>query len=360
MPLERVGWVPFDPVPTPEEQELLAELAESSRAPRPRQPTEPTTPPREVEPTVELPGTGLPVDLGAPGPRRPRAGRRVDLPHPAPGRPAPPAHRRPDRRGPRRVDHRHRRARRPRRRRRTPAHADRGGAPGVPARSRSACRASLAGLAPIVDRARYSGDAGVGGGRRARPGATSTPSTTASAIRGPPASSRSCHPVRQVARLRSTVGLTRRAAPWHAELPDTAVISSSEAPDDIPDVSIEARIGDGADRHRVPRRARRVRPPGRREGVPVRAERPGLRRATASTGRSASPARCPDCPTCPSRARRRHHPDVTGRPYLVSTLYDGGHAARSRAPGRSDDGGRVGRDRRRPRRRASRPCTSSA
>lgn len=103
----------------------------------------------------------------------------------------------------------------------------------------------LAGMTPIVDRARYGGDgatpgdAGLAWGyaMAALERLPRSTSTRLSAIR---------RPRRAWARLASTFGVARTGASWSAVLPDTAVLSSAEAPSDIPGVTVAARIGEGA------------------------------------------------------------------------------------------------------------------
>ena len=103
----------------------------------------------------------------------------------------------------------------------------------------------IGGMAPIVDRVRYSG----------RPASDEDADITWAYVDAigtrlsDTASSRLvalAHPVRTWRRLRWTAGRTYRSEPWQTELPATAMISSADAPDDIPEVSIDARIGDGS------------------------------------------------------------------------------------------------------------------
>ena len=219
VPLERVGWVPFDPVPTPEEQELQAEQAEEQQSTSTTQPTEPTTPPREVEPTVESgrasrgSGCSWPSSSSGWWPRGPSSPRSSS---------AGAAGASPTRRPPvlaawttatdalavrdTGVGPQH-----------TPTEVVRLGAGELPV----SVPGLLAGLAPIVDRARYSGDP-----TSEEDAALAWAYVDAVEDRlGHPwtrASSRSSTPAASSPACASTRGLTRRAEPWHAELPDTA------------------------------------------------------------------------------------------------------------------------------------------
>jgi serine/threonine protein kinase len=100
-------------------------------------------------------------------------------------------------------------------------------------------------MAPIVDRARYSG----------------VPATDADAAlawahadavleRMPPTravrTAALRHPGRMRERLRSTRGLARRREAWRGTLPDTSLLTAGSAPDDIPNVTVAARIGEGS------------------------------------------------------------------------------------------------------------------
>ena len=319
VPLERVGWVPFDPVPTPEEQELQAEQAEEQQTTSTTEPTEPTTPPREVEPTVES-GPGFPwiwvllalVVVGMlaawtfltpllVGRRR----RRIADPTAAvlaawtTATDALAVH-------DTGVGPQH-----------TPTEVVRLGAGELPV----SVPGLLAGLAPIVDRARYSGESA-----SEEDAALAWAYVDAVEDRlGHPWTKRLeplLHPARQRARLRSTRGLTRRTQPWHAELPDTALISSSDAPDDIPDVSIEARIGDGA----TGTVYRGVHVPSGRQ-VAVKVFRYGPKDPGFDETRFDWEVRIArevsGLPHLPEVLAAAITP-VSGRPYLVSTLYEGG------------------------------------
>jgi len=242
-PLALTGWAPFDPVPTPAEQERLAQLAQQPTPDPAKPPAVDGAPPQQVA-TSNLPGSGFPwwwVIVAAvvlaivaawtfllPLMVRSRRQKTAD-----------------------------------------PADAvlaawstvcdeltDRnvGLASNLtPGEVVSVCSASMpisvpglvSGIAPMVDRVRYSGvpgtpeDAGAAWGHveALDERLPSTWSTRLTALR---------HPIRQIRRLASTVGVARQAGRWRAELPDTAVISSAEAPSDIPDVGIDARIGDGS------------------------------------------------------------------------------------------------------------------
>ncbi len=54
------------------------------------------------------------------------------------------------------------------------------------------------------------------------------------------------HPARALDRARAARRIPTRRAPWRGELPASAALSSREAPSDIPDVTIDARIGEGS------------------------------------------------------------------------------------------------------------------
>ena len=159
-------------------------------------------------------------------------------------------------------------------------------------------------------------------------------------------------------RLRSTVGVDRRAEPWHAELPDTALISSSDAPGDIPDVSIEARIGDGA----TGTVYRGVHVPSGR-AVAVKVFRYGPADPGFDDNRFDWEVRIArevsGLPNLPEVLAAGITP-TSGRPYLVSTLYDGRDAPRPGAPGRPDDHRRGHRASAPTSPPPSSPCTSSA
>ena len=306
-PLAITGWVPFDPVPTPAEQERLAQLAQQP-TPEPAQPpTVDGSAPREVA-TSSLPGSGIPwwwvvvavavlglvaawtFLLPPPGPCPTTEGRRSG--------------RRRSRRWSTVCDEL----------------TDRNVAlsPNLtPGEVVSVCSATMpisvpglvAGIAPVVDRVRYGGapgtpeDAGSAWvtSRRSTIGFR-TRRRRVTALR---------HPVRQARRLASTIGVPRHAGRWRAELPDTAVISSAEAPGDIPEVGIDARIGDGST-GTVYRGV--FGPTG--ESVAVKVFRYGPNdpgsTATGSTGRSASPERCPACPTCRSSSTPGSPPPPAG------------------------------------------------
>lgn len=103
----------------------------------------------------------------------------------------------------------------------------------------------LQGMAPLVDRVRYSGhpagdaDAGLAWGYAA---AILERLPSSWRVRLAPV----LHPRRAWGRLVGALRTPRRRARWHAPLPETAVVSTSEAPGDIPEVTIEARIGEGS------------------------------------------------------------------------------------------------------------------
>jgi hypothetical protein len=179
----------------------------------------------------------------------------------------------------------------------------------------------IAGLGPLVDRARYSGrsaadeDAGLAWAYTdAILERLPTSRTTKLAA--------ARDPRRPFKRLMALRGVERRAEPWTADLPDTAVLAIGEAPTDIDDIEVEARIGDGST-GTVYRAAHR--PTGATVAVKVFRYGPGdpgfdqqrfdweVRIAQSISG----------LPHLPEVVGAGITP-VSKRPYLVSTLYEDG------------------------------------
>lgn len=247
-PLARSGWTARDPLPTPDEQRQQAQLAlQTERRPEPEpEPAEPAAPPRRVEPTkpgddgtslasVALAGAVVTAVLAAtawalvvPALIRRRRRRTADPSKAVHAAWATVTDALVDRNIA--IDGQH-----------TPQEVVRVSAGLVPV----TLPRLLDGMAPIVDRARYSGDAstdadaglawGYAGVALERLG--STWPTRVAALR---------RPRRAASRLAGTIGVPRRRSPWTAKLPETAVMSSAEAPADIPGVTVAARIGEGS------------------------------------------------------------------------------------------------------------------
>lgn len=247
-PLTDNGWVPFDPVPTPEEQRLLAQQAADPPPPPTTEPPPAEPPPTEVEPlspaepadrTTELLVVAIVVAavllvglwLWAVVIPRLVVRRRRHTADPAEAVAAAWA---------------------------TACDAliDRGVdlvGSNTPSETARHCAGSvapavqwlIAGLGPLVDRARY-------GGGTVTPEDAGQAWAYTSAILDRLPSTRSKrlapvrHPRRAARRIGSVRGLERVRAAWSGSLPDTALLSGSEAPADIPDVEVQARIGDGS------------------------------------------------------------------------------------------------------------------
>lgn len=247
-PLALSGWTARDPLPTPDEQRQQAQLAlQTERPPDPDpEPAPPVPPARQVEPTkpgddgialasIALAGLTIAGLIAAavwafvvPALVRRRRRRTADASEAVHAAWATVTDALVDRNIAIEAQH-------------TPQEVVRISAGLVPV----TLPRLLDGMAPIVDRARYSGDgasdgdAGLAWGYAAvaleRLGG-SWPARLAPLRR----------PRRAAARLAGTLGVARRRAPWTAALPDTAVVSSAEAPADIPGVTVAARIGEGS------------------------------------------------------------------------------------------------------------------
>lgn len=247
-PLARSGWTVFDPLPTPDEQRQQAQLARQQE-PEPEPEPEagdPVPPVRQVEPRAfGDDGTsgvvkGLLVmgglagvivlawTLVLPGMVRRRRRRIADPALAVQAAWTTVTDALVDRAIALDVHH-------------TPAEVVRVATGRVPV----ALPRVLAGMTPMVDRARYGGagatpdDAGLAWGyaMAALERLPASTSTRLAALRRP----------RQAwARLASTFGVARTRRPWSAVLPDTAVLSTADAPSDIPGVSVAARIGEGS------------------------------------------------------------------------------------------------------------------
>lgn len=245
-PLVRAGWVPFDPLPTPDEQRQQAQLARQSDPPPPEpEETETTAPPRVVKPievdarrpyaawalavvlavavvlaiawTVILPRLVL---------RRRR--RLADPVHAVHGAWAAVVDALVDRDVG--VDAQH-----------TPKEVARVAAGRVPV----VVPRLLETMAPIVDRVRYSGAPAAEADAElawAHADAVLERLPRTRAVRTAPI----VHPARALARWRSTAGQPTRRAAWKGALPDTALVASGAAPEDIPGVTVAARIGEGS------------------------------------------------------------------------------------------------------------------
>lgn len=246
-PLARAGWRAFDPLPTPDEQAQQAQLARQADpppAPEP-EPADAVTPPRVVEPVDRA--TERPIPLYVVGAavtvataalavwtfvlpllvarRRRRVadpseavraawatvaealvdrGLEIDAPH-------------------------------------TPSEVARLAGGRLPV----AIPRLVEGLAPLVDRVRYSG-------QPATPAEAAEAWAYADAIveRLPSDRRRRLAPLRRpgqaLDRWRSTRGLDRQRARWRGTLPDTALLRAGSAPDDVPGVTLAAKVGEGS------------------------------------------------------------------------------------------------------------------
>lgn len=246
VPLEQSGWAPFDVIPTSEEQQAQTELLRSTpRTDPPQTDNDPNVEDIElVDPTVDEPGTswirplallgGLLTVLSlcwiyaVPGIIT-RRRRRVATPSAA-------------------VD--------------TAwltvyeALADREvplGAHLTPSEviSTAAGRTPftvprlLAHVAPLVDAVHYSGEPATeqDAGR-----AWSLTAIVLEQLPNVPLLRRASvrHPARQFRRLLAAFKLGQGGVKWQADLPDDMVLARQDAPNDIPDVNVEARIGEGS------------------------------------------------------------------------------------------------------------------
>lgn len=246
-PLARAGWRAFDPLPTPDEQAQQAQLARQAEpppAPEP-EPADAASPLRVVEPADRVAERSIAREvLGAivaltavllaawtflvpfvVTRRRRRAadpsdavraawatvadalvdrGLQIDAPH-------------------------------------TPSEVARLAGGRLPV----AVARLIEGLGPLVDRVRYSG-------QPATPEAAAEAWAFANAIleRLPADRRRWLAPLRRpgqaLGRWRTTRGLARRRAAWRGTLPDTALLRAGAAPDDVPGVTLAAKVGEGA------------------------------------------------------------------------------------------------------------------
>lgn len=246
-PLALAGWRAFDPLPTPDEQAQQAELARRAEPPPAPEldPAEAATPPRVVEPVDRVTERPIARSVGAAIAvlitlllafwtfvlprvvtyRRRRVadpseavraawvtvaealvdrGLEVDSPH-------------------------------------TPSEVARLAGGRLPI----AVPRLIEGLAPLVDRVRYSG-------QPAPPEAAADAWAYANAIleRLPSDRRRWLAPLRRPGRAldrwRTTRGIVRRRAAWRGTLPDTALLTAGAAPDDIPGVTLAAKVGEGS------------------------------------------------------------------------------------------------------------------
>ena len=244
-PLVDNGWIPFDPLPTAAEQELQAQLADDDPPePEPDEP-EPDDQPVEVTP-VDRPDDPSAWPWMVAGAAATLLALLLVWSKVVPAR----------------TVHRRRRIADPwaavhaawatvtdaftdldlgLRGSHTPAEVVRLGAGQLPV----GVPWLVAGLGPIVDRVRYSGleateeDAGLAWAyaneildRTPRPRPTAFLPLT--------------RPKRTWDRLASTFGVARRSDPWHADLPDSAILATDQAPTDLPDLDLQARIGEGS------------------------------------------------------------------------------------------------------------------
>lgn len=244
-PLARSGWTTVDPLPTPDEQRQQAQLAGQSEPPPPEPEEAEATPPRLVEPVDRVQERPIVVyvllavaallavivtswTLLVPAVVS-RRRRRIEGPSSAVhGAWATVAEALVDRGiG---VDAQH-----------TPSEVARVGAGRLPV----TVPRLIEGLAPIVDRTRYSGtpatdeDAALAWGYAV---AILERLPRSPALRLVPLR----HPGRALDRLRSTRGVRRRRTAWHAPLPDTALLTTGAAPSDIPAVTLAAKLGEGS------------------------------------------------------------------------------------------------------------------
>jgi hypothetical protein len=246
-PLATAGWRAFDPLPTPDEQAQQAQLARQSEPPPVPEPdpAEPARPPRVVEPSdrareapvaatvlavvVALSGLALLVwTVGGPllvARRRRRAADPADAVMAAWSTVAEALVDRGLE-----VDVAH-----------TPSEVARLAGGRLPL----AVPRLIEGLAPLVDRVRYSG-------QPATPDAAAEAWAYANAIVERLPSDRRhrlgplFRPGRALERWRSTRGVARRRAAWRGTLPDTALLRAGAAPDDVPGVVLSAKVGEGS------------------------------------------------------------------------------------------------------------------
>jgi hypothetical protein len=242
VPVDGQGWVARDPLPTPEEQEALAELAQQP-PPRQDEPEPDTSEPQQVE-ALDPPGDGAsawPYLLAVAAALALLAAVVLV---------------------PRWVHRRRRRIADPTAAvlaawttvldeltdRRIPvsgAHTPQEVAGAVASHVPIPVRRAIELLAPLVDGARYRGTP-------ATEGEASTAWALADLARVRLPRRRIdhlaalAHPLRTVGRVRSVLGTERRARPWEATLPEEVAAASEEAPTDIPGVTLDTRIGAGS------------------------------------------------------------------------------------------------------------------
>ncbi|HVM09136.1 MAG TPA: transglutaminaseTgpA domain-containing protein [Acidimicrobiales bacterium] len=326
-PLARARWVPFDPLPTPEEQLQQAQLARQTPPPPPEPEPEPqTVPPRQVAPVdvsdeseaavtwlalallVLVVVLSLAWALVVPRlilRRRRRAADPSVAVHAAWATATDAL-----------IDHgidvdsQH-----------TPLEVARISAGRVPV----VVPRLLEGLAPVVDRTRYSGEPASPQEAALAWGYVDAildrlPTTRRIAL------ARAMAPLRQprlvVARLRTVVGLATGKTRWTAALPETALVATGSAPDDVPSVTIASRIGEGSTGSVF----RGVLAPDNTP-VAVKVFRYGPRDAGFDEHRFEWEVRIArqvsGLPHLPVVHDAGITP-VTNRPYIVTSLYDGG------------------------------------
>ena len=320
-PLARSGWTAVDPLPTPDEQRQQAQLAGQSEPPPPEPEEREATPPRLVEPVdraEERPVAAYVLagllalvvvllaawTLLVPAVVARRRRRIADPTAAVHGAWATVAEALLDRGiG---VDAQH-----------TPTEVARIGGGRLPV----TVPRLIEGLAPIVDRTRYSGtpatdeDAGLAWGYT---DAILERLPRSRALRLVPLR----HPGRTLDRLGATRKVRRRRTAWNAPLPDTALLTTGAAPSDIPAVTLAAKLGEGStgtvfrgviDATREPVAVKVFRyGPGDVGFDPHRFDWE-VRIARTVSGLPHLPI-VHDAGITP----------VTQRPYLVSSLYDGG------------------------------------
>jgi hypothetical protein len=243
VPVDGQGWVPRDPLPTPEEQEALAQLAEQRPTPSEEEPEPEPEQLQEVE-ALDPPGDDTPLGVIGAGaatvlallafaflvPRwvQRRRRRLADPTAAVLAAWASVVEALADRHVP--VSGAH-----------TPQEV--GGA--IAAQVPIPVRRAVELLAPLVDAARYRGTP-----------ATDDEASTAWALadlarlrlprRRLDHLAALVHPLRTTRRVRSVLGVERRRQPWEATLPPAVAAASEEAPDDVPGVTLDARIGAGS------------------------------------------------------------------------------------------------------------------
>lgn len=243
VPVDGQGWVARDPLPTPEEQEAVAQLAEQPPPPPEEPQTSEPPEPEQVE-ALDPPSDDAPIWPFVLAALAVLAVLAVAVLLP------------------RWVHRRRRRIADPTAAvlaawttvldeladRRIPvsgAHTPQEVAGAVASRVPIPVRRAIELLAPLVDGARYRGTP-----------ATDQEASTAWAladlarVRLPRGRadhlSALVHPLRTVRRVRSVLGIERRPKAWEATLPPEVAAASEEAPTDVPDVTLDTRIGAGS------------------------------------------------------------------------------------------------------------------